>query len=206
MERVCQPDGSAALKRKCRSQTGREPTLASRLYLPSAPSAGSRSGSAWDHTSGCPCRRTCCIVSFPAWLACGVEAQAGPHSPAWEKFLDHFLTLPKKDFGARLLSRRLSRLGIPHEYEESEDDHLYVNYRYVRSLRRLAVALKWASRHLTSGLSANLDAPDSNHAHADRFSSSLQRQLAALQVLRGQTSGGIGCIADQDLASGCGRD
>jgi hypothetical protein len=35
----------------------------------------------------------------------------------------------------------LTRLGISHEYLEYKDDHLFVNYRYVESLRRIAVAL-----------------------------------------------------------------
>lgn len=44
-------------------------------------------------------------------------------------------------YGARILSRRLSALGIPHEHREFDDNHTSVNYRYVESLRRLAAAL-----------------------------------------------------------------
>jgi enterochelin esterase family protein len=44
--------------------------------------------------------------------------------------------------GARILRKRLARLGIPHEYQEFDDDHTAVNYRYVESLRRLAAALQ----------------------------------------------------------------
>lgn len=44
-------------------------------------------------------------------------------------------------YGARILARRLSALGIPHEHREFDDNHTSVNYRYVESLRRLAVAL-----------------------------------------------------------------
>lgn len=43
--------------------------------------------------------------------------------------------------GARILHRRLERLGVPHEHQEFDDDHTAVNYRYVESLRRLCHAL-----------------------------------------------------------------
>jgi enterochelin esterase family protein len=44
--------------------------------------------------------------------------------------------------GARILRRRLERLGVPHEYQEFDDDHTAVNYRYVESLRRLCTVLQ----------------------------------------------------------------
>lgn len=44
-------------------------------------------------------------------------------------------------YGARILHRRLERLGVPHEHREFDDDHTAVNYRYVVSLRRLCHAL-----------------------------------------------------------------
>jgi enterochelin esterase-like enzyme len=44
-------------------------------------------------------------------------------------------------FGARLLHQRLERLGVAHEYQEFDDDHSGVNYRYPESLRRLCFAL-----------------------------------------------------------------
>lgn len=44
-------------------------------------------------------------------------------------------------FGARQLHRRLDALRIRHEYQEFDDDHTSVNYRYVQSLRRLCEAL-----------------------------------------------------------------
>jgi len=43
--------------------------------------------------------------------------------------------------GARLFSRRLRELGIPHEYEEFDDGHRNVSYRYDTSLPKLARAL-----------------------------------------------------------------
>jgi hypothetical protein len=40
-----------------------------------------------------------------------------------------------------MFHRRLERLGIAHEYQEFDDDHTAVNYRYPESLRRLCAAL-----------------------------------------------------------------
>jgi S-formylglutathione hydrolase FrmB len=44
-------------------------------------------------------------------------------------------------YGGRILHRRMEHLGIRHEYQEFDDDHTGVNYRYVESLRRLCAAL-----------------------------------------------------------------
>jgi hypothetical protein len=44
--------------------------------------------------------------------------------------------------GARILRGRLARLGIRYEYQEFDDDHTAVNYRYVESLRRLCTVLQ----------------------------------------------------------------
>jgi S-formylglutathione hydrolase FrmB len=46
--------------------------------------------------------------------------------------------------GARLLTRRLRELGVPHEYEEFDDGHMNVSYRYDESLPRLGRALAGA--------------------------------------------------------------
>jgi hypothetical protein len=48
----------------------------------------------------------------------------------------------KLHHGTRILRSRLERLRIPHEYQEFDDDHTGVNYRYVESLRRLSTALQ----------------------------------------------------------------
>ena len=37
-------------------------------------------------------------------------------------------------FGSRILVERLRRLRIPHRYEEFDDDHSDISYRYDRSL------------------------------------------------------------------------
>jgi len=44
-------------------------------------------------------------------------------------------------FGARLMSKRLKARGIAHEYEEFEDGHMSVQYRYDVSLPKLARAI-----------------------------------------------------------------
>jgi enterochelin esterase family protein len=44
--------------------------------------------------------------------------------------------------GARLFSRRLREMGVTHEYEEFDDGHRNVSYRYDHSLPRLARALE----------------------------------------------------------------
>jgi enterochelin esterase family protein len=44
-------------------------------------------------------------------------------------------------YGGRILHRRLQRLGIAHEYQEFDDDHTGINYRYAESLGRLCAAL-----------------------------------------------------------------
>jgi enterochelin esterase family protein len=43
--------------------------------------------------------------------------------------------------GARMLHRRLTELGLAHEYQEFDDDHTATNYRYGESFRRLCEAL-----------------------------------------------------------------
>jgi enterochelin esterase-like enzyme len=44
-------------------------------------------------------------------------------------------------FGARQLVKKLQALGVPHEYEEFDDGHMNVQYRYDVSLPKLAGAL-----------------------------------------------------------------
>jgi S-formylglutathione hydrolase FrmB len=80
------------------------------------------------------------------WTALDPVFMAEPCAAALRSMRMIYLDCGNRDqyylhFGARLLSRRLTSLGIAHEHDEYEDDHLYVNYRYVESLRRLAVSL-----------------------------------------------------------------
>jgi enterochelin esterase family protein len=44
-------------------------------------------------------------------------------------------------FGARLMTRRLTERAIPYEYEEFDDTHMSIQYRYDVSLSKLAYAL-----------------------------------------------------------------
>ncbi len=48
-------------------------------------------------------------------------------------------------FGARSLVRKLKTLGVPHEYEEFDDGHMNVQYRYDVSLPKIAGALEAAT-------------------------------------------------------------
>lgn len=45
-------------------------------------------------------------------------------------------------FGARIVSSRLKAMGIDHVYEEFDDDHLGINYRYNESLPQLVASLE----------------------------------------------------------------
>ncbi|MCS6874454.1 MAG: esterase family protein [Pyrinomonadaceae bacterium] len=45
------------------------------------------------------------------------------------------------DIGARVLSKRLSRLGVPHIHEEFDDGHFNISYRYNRSLQLISEVL-----------------------------------------------------------------
>jgi S-formylglutathione hydrolase FrmB len=48
-------------------------------------------------------------------------------------------------YGARIMSRKLSELGIAHDHEEFDDGHMSVQYRYSVSLPRLVAALETGS-------------------------------------------------------------
>lgn len=47
------------------------------------------------------------------------------------------------NFGARLMAKRLTDRGIAFEYEEFDDTHMNIQYRYDVSLPKLAMALVW---------------------------------------------------------------
>jgi S-formylglutathione hydrolase FrmB len=48
-------------------------------------------------------------------------------------------------YGARILVRKLKALGVPHDYQEFDDGHMEIQYRYDVSLPKLAKALQAAS-------------------------------------------------------------
>jgi S-formylglutathione hydrolase FrmB len=106
----------------------------------------------------------------PATTPFGIDLPCDPETGAfreevWARWLEHdplrllerhadalrslrllYLDCGTKDefhlhHGARLFCRRLRALGIPHEYEEFDDGHMNVAYRYDVSLPRMGAAL-----------------------------------------------------------------
>jgi enterochelin esterase family protein len=80
------------------------------------------------------------------WLAWDPVHMAARHAEALRSLRLLYFECGSRDqfnlhLGARLFHRRLEALGIRHEYEEFDDDHTGINYRYVESLRRLCEAL-----------------------------------------------------------------
>lgn len=99
-------------------------------------------------------------IDLPADLATGAFREE-----VWARWLEHdpivlverhaaalrglkllFLDCGTRDefflhLGARLLSRRLRELGVPHHHEEFDDGHMNVSYRYDVSLPQVAAAL-----------------------------------------------------------------
>ena len=53
-------------------------------------------------------------------------------------------------FGARTLVKKLKALGVPHEYEEFDDGHMNVQYRYDVSLPKIVGALAGSGLTLTN--------------------------------------------------------
>jgi hypothetical protein len=51
-------------------------------------------------------------------------------------------------FGARLMAKRLTERGVSFEYEEFDDGHMSVQYRYDVSLPKIAHALAPAEKKL----------------------------------------------------------
>ena len=81
------------------------------------------------------------------WLAWDPVVMAERHAESLRTMRLIYIECGSRDqynlhHGARILRGRLQRLGIRHEYQEFDDDHTAVNYRYVESLRRLCVALQ----------------------------------------------------------------
>lgn len=83
---------------------------------------------------------------FARWLAWDPARMAVTHADALRSLRLLYFECGSRDqfnshFGARYLDRTLHRLGVPHEYQEFDDDHTSVNYRYVESFRRLCAVL-----------------------------------------------------------------
>jgi S-formylglutathione hydrolase FrmB len=80
------------------------------------------------------------------WLALDPLRMAAGHADALRSLRLLYFECGLRDqynlhLGARMLHRRLDALGVPHEYQEFDDNHSDVNYRYVESLGRLARSL-----------------------------------------------------------------
>lgn len=80
------------------------------------------------------------------WLEWDPVYMAERHAEALRKMKLIYIECGRKDewnlhYGARVLSGRLKALGIKHEHQEFDDDHMNIQYRYVESLRRLARVL-----------------------------------------------------------------
>ena len=80
------------------------------------------------------------------WLEWDPVVMAERHAGALRQMRLIYIECGRKDewhlhYGARIFHRRLEALGVRHEHAEFDDDHGNIQYRYVESLRRLAVAL-----------------------------------------------------------------
>lgn len=80
------------------------------------------------------------------WLAWDPIAMAERYADALRSLRLLFVDCGTRDeyhlhYGARRLTRRLQALNIAHEYEEFDDGHMDIDYRYDVSLPKLARAL-----------------------------------------------------------------
>ncbi|HVP15465.1 MAG TPA: alpha/beta hydrolase-fold protein [Terriglobales bacterium] len=80
------------------------------------------------------------------WLSCDPLAMLDARVEALRSMRRLYFDCGVKDefnlqHGARLLHRRLDALGVPHEYEEFDDGHMNISYRYDVSLPRLGKVL-----------------------------------------------------------------
>lgn len=80
------------------------------------------------------------------WLAWDPVRMAAGHTGALRSLRLLYFECGSRDqfnlhLGARLFHSRLEALGVRHEYQEFDDDHMGINYRYAESLRRLCETL-----------------------------------------------------------------
>ena len=80
------------------------------------------------------------------WLEQDPYPLASRHADALRSLKLLFIDCGHRDefylhLGARMLSRRLRSLGVPHEHEEFDDGHMNVQYRWDVSLPKLGRAL-----------------------------------------------------------------
>jgi enterochelin esterase family protein len=80
------------------------------------------------------------------WLAWDPVTLVGHHAAALQGLRLLFFEAGTRDeyqlqYGARILARRLDRLGVRYLHEEFDDSHSRTHYRYPAALARLATAL-----------------------------------------------------------------
>ena len=80
------------------------------------------------------------------WLEHDPVRLVGSHAPELKSLKSLFIDCGSKDefklhHGARILVDRLTRLAVPHQYEEFDDGHMGIQYRYDVSLPLLVNAL-----------------------------------------------------------------
>jgi S-formylglutathione hydrolase FrmB len=80
------------------------------------------------------------------WLEHDPVRMAERHAPGLKRLRLLYLDCGTEDeffldLGARLLAGRLADLGVAREYEEFEDGHMDISYRYDVSLPKLSAAL-----------------------------------------------------------------
>ena len=83
------------------------------------------------------------------WLALDPVRMADRYADNLKRLRLLFIDCGTRDefnlhFGARILVNKLKALGVPHEYEEFDDGHMNVQYRYDVSLPKIAKALESA--------------------------------------------------------------
>ncbi|HEX7077242.1 MAG TPA: alpha/beta hydrolase-fold protein [Candidatus Eisenbacteria bacterium] len=83
---------------------------------------------------------------WPRWLEHDPLRMAERHAAALRRLRLLYLDCGTEDeffldLGARLLAGRLADLGVAREYEEFEDGHMDISYRYDVSLPKLSAAL-----------------------------------------------------------------
>lgn len=81
------------------------------------------------------------------WQAWDPVNMADTHADALKKLALVYVDCGSRDefnlhWGARSLSKKLERLGVAHRYEEFEDGHMSITYRYDTSVPALVKALR----------------------------------------------------------------
>ncbi|TGY88450.1 enterochelin esterase [Marinicauda algicola] len=91
---------------------------------------------------------TCELIEerWAQWRACDPLTLVESHGQNLKRLKALFIDCGRLDqydlvYGARRLTRRLTALGVPHRYEEFDDDHSGIDYRLDESLPWLAERL-----------------------------------------------------------------